>query len=100
MREIRLRLSRGSWRLDRWAATAGQIQKNAAYAALFAIVDGSVFRRYVTVDDVHRGRDFFVLVRDNLVIKVSAANFEAFGLLYIGPPETAPGFGQVVASRS
>jgi Family of unknown function (DUF6235) len=81
----------GTWHLDQWSANAGQIQKNAVYAALFAVVDGSAFRRYEILDDAERGREFFLVVRENLVIKASVANFDAFGLLYIGPPEAAPG---------
>ena len=84
--------------LDQWAARAGQIQKNAAYAALFALVDGSAFRSYRILDDAHRGREFFVLVRDELVIKASVTDFDSFALIYIGPPRRAPGL-HLVAGR-
>jgi hypothetical protein len=95
--QIRLRMSRGSGRFDEWAATAGQIEKNAVHKALFAILDGSVFRGYETIDDAERGREFFVVVRENLVIKASVTRFDAFGLLYVGPPHAAPGWPQALA---
>lgn len=95
----RLRLSRGLSHLDRWAARVGQAQRNAAYAALFALVDGSAFRTYEILDDAHRGREFFLLVRDDLVIKASVADFDAFGLIYIGPPGSAPGLHLVAGGR-
>lgn len=100
MKDKGLRLSRGSWHLDRWADGAAQIHKNAAYAALFALVDGSAFSTYQVLDDVDRGREFFLVLREDLVIKVAVANFDTFGLLYIGPPDGAPGLHRVLGQRA
>lgn len=97
--QIRLRMSRGSGWLDHWSASAGQVEKNAVHQALFAILDGSVFTRYEVLDDANRGREFFVVVREDLVVKASVTRHDAFGLLYIGPPEAAPGWELAVARR-
>ncbi|MGQ0841203.1 DUF6235 family protein [Actinokineospora sp.] len=86
----RLRLNLGFARLEEWADKAGQVEKNALYKALFAISDGSVFRSYKVLDDVQRTGEFFVLVRDNLVVKVCFRDVGAFGVLYIGTPAEAP----------
>lgn len=87
---IRIRLTTGLRRLERWSATAGQIEKNAVYQALFSIIDGSVFRTYEILDDTERSREFFVVVREDIVIKVRMAGFDTFGILYIGSPAEAP----------
>ncbi|HJP77505.1 MAG TPA: DUF6235 family protein [Pseudonocardiaceae bacterium] len=82
------RLNLGVGRLEDWAATASQIDKNAVYDVLFAVSDGTVFRSHVVLDDVQRAGEFFVLARENLVVKVSIQPFDTFGVLYIGPNES------------
>lgn len=84
----RLRLEPGSGPLEQWAATAGQVDKNAVYMALFAVADGSVFRAYETHDD-EQPREFMVVVREDLVIKIHLRDQGLFGLSYIGPVENA-----------
>lgn len=84
----RRRLNLGVRRLERWAATASQIDKNAVYDVLFAVSDGSVFRSHTVLDDVQRAGEFFVLARENVVVKVSIQPFDTFGVLYIGPNES------------
>jgi Family of unknown function (DUF6235) len=86
----RFRLNMGMGRLETWAATAGQIDKNAVYKALFAVSDGTVFQNYKVLDDVHQAREFFIMVRPDLVVKVCFHETDAFGILYIGPIEEAP----------
>ncbi len=81
----RRRLNLGVRRLEQWATTANQIDKNAVYEVLFAVSDGSVFRSHTVLDDVQRAGEFFVLARDGLVVKVSMQPFDTFGVLYIGP---------------
>jgi hypothetical protein len=93
-------MGRGAWRLDQWAVDAPQADRNAACEALFSIVDGSVFGRFSIVDDASRGREFFVIVRPHLVLKVSITHFNAFGLLYIGTPQGAPGLAAVVSATA
>ncbi len=83
----RRRLNLGVARLARWAGTASQVEKNAVYEALFAVSDGSVFRTHTVLDDVQRTGEFFVLVRESLVLKVSMHPFNTFGILYIGPQD-------------
>jgi Family of unknown function (DUF6235) len=97
--QIRLRMSSGSGWLEQWEASAGQVEKNAVHQAMFAILDGSVFTRYEVLDDANRGREFFVVVREDLVVKAALTWHDAFGLLYIGPPEAAPGWQLAVARR-
>jgi hypothetical protein len=86
----RFRLNMGMARLESWAATAGQIDKNAVYKALFAVSDGTVFQTYKVLDDVHQAREFFILVRQELVVKICFHETDAFGILYIGPINEAP----------
>ena len=86
----RFRLNMGMGRLETWAATAGQIDKNAVYKALFAVSDGTVFQNYKVLDDVHQAREFFIMVRPDLVVKVCFHETDAFGILYIGPINEAP----------
>ena len=84
---MRLKLNLGLARLEKWAATAGQAEKNALYRALFAVADGTVFRNYKVLDDVTRSGEFFVVVRENLIVKICFREPDVFGVLYIGGPE-------------
>jgi Family of unknown function (DUF6235) len=88
-----IRLESGLDGLEEWSAAAGQAEQNAVYKALFSIVDGSVFRTYVTAGDVREPDEFFILVRDELVLKVRLQYPDAFGIVYIGPARDAPGYG-------
>ncbi|WP_436497736.1 DUF6235 family protein [Actinokineospora sp. HUAS TT18] len=84
---MRLKLNLGLSRLEKWAANAGQAEKNALYRALFAVADGTVFRSYKVLDDVSRSGEFFVVVRENLIVKICFREPDVFGVLYIGAPE-------------
>lgn len=86
----RFRLDQGMGRLEEWANTANQVDKNAIYKVLFSVADGSVFRTYKVLDDVHQSQEFFVLVRENLVVKICYHEHDAFGIIYIGPIDEAP----------
>ncbi|HEX4705757.1 MAG TPA: DUF6235 family protein [Pseudonocardiaceae bacterium] len=76
--------------LENWTQTASQAEKNAVYEVLFAVSDGSVFRTHKVLDDVQRPGEFFVLVRENLVIKIGMYPFNNFGIAYIGSLDDAP----------
>jgi hypothetical protein len=89
----RIRLETGLDVLERWNESATQTEKNAVYKALFAIADGSVFKAYRVVDDWQRLNEFFVLVKDNLVVKVRVHSFESYGVVFVGPADQAPGIG-------
>jgi hypothetical protein len=78
--------------------TANQIDKNAVYEALFAVADGTVFRSHTVLDDVQRAGEFFVLARQDLVVKVSIHPFNTFGVLYIGPYDDSMTTDQDIAS--
>jgi hypothetical protein len=86
-----IRLESGLERLEEWSGTAGQAEQDAVYQALFAIADGSVSYAYLTYDDVGRPGEFFVLVREDLVVKVVFHDFDSFGIAYIGTIHQAPG---------
>jgi hypothetical protein len=87
-----IRLESGLDWLEQWSASAGQVEQNAVYKALFAVADGSVLWTYLTFDDMERPDQFFVLVRPELVIKVAFRGPESFGIVYIGTPCGAPGY--------
>jgi len=87
----RFRLDTGIDVLETWTESATQSEKNAVYKALFAMTDRSLFRNYRVVDDFLRLSEFFILVRDDLVIKICVHCFDSFGIVYIGPREGAPG---------
>ena len=96
----RFRLDMGMARLDDWADTANQIDRNAVYKALFSVADGTVFQAYKVLDDVHQAREFFVMVRDDLVVKICFHESDAFGILYIGPINDGPELEQIDIDKS
>ncbi|MBB4909346.1 DUF6235 family protein [Actinophytocola algeriensis] len=85
----RFRLETGLEVLDDWAGNAPQAHKNAVYKALFAMLDGSLFRTYRVVDDFQRPAELYVIVRDDLVVKIRINCFDSFGIVHIGPPTGA-----------
>jgi hypothetical protein len=78
------RLDTGLALLEQWAATANQTHKNAVYKALFAVTDGSVFRDYIVFDDRSGSREFSVMVKEDLIMKICIEDFDSFGVRYIG----------------
>src|SRR5262245_11230377 len=87
----RLRMDTGVDVLDRWAERANHEEKNAVYAALFAMTDRTLLRAYRIVEDEDELSEFFVLLADELVIKMRVHSFDSFGLVYVGPRAAAPG---------
>ena len=77
--------------LAQWSETAGQSYKNAVYRTLFSVLDGSLFRTHNIVDDFRVPSEFFVVVKDDLVIKLKINGYHSFGIVYIGPWDDAPG---------
>ncbi|MGW4272002.1 DUF6235 family protein [Streptomyces seoulensis] len=86
-----LRLDLGWDLLERWSGTASQIERNAAHKALFAIVDRTVFRTHETFEDASRPGEFFVRLREDLVLKIRTLDGDAFEIAYVGPVGEAPG---------
>ena len=80
----RFRLEHGLEVLDTWSRTATQASRNAVYRALFAVLDGTVFRRYRTLDSYEEPQEFSVYLRDELVISVRLDD-GIFRIDYIGP---------------
>lgn len=89
----RIRMDTGMDVLAEWSESATQSERNMVYKALFSVVDGTIFKTHKTVDDWQKLSEFFVVVRDKLVIKVCVHCFDSYGVVYIGPPESAPGVG-------
>ena len=86
-----IRLESGLDRLEEWSTGADQTEQNAVYEALFSVLDGSVFFAYPTEDDPRRRGEFFVRVRDDLVIKLRLEQPGSFGIAYVGAAAGAPG---------
>lgn len=88
----RFRLETGLDVLDEWSSSANQSQKNAVHKALFAMLDGTLFRTYRVVDDYQRPSELFVIVKDDLVMKIRINCFDSFGIVHLGPPRRSAGF--------
>ena len=87
----RFKLGTGLEQLEEWAGQARQSQKNVLYKALFAVIDGSVFNHYDVLRDALNSWEFFVLIREEIVLKICYTDATSFGILYIGPLKDAPG---------
>jgi hypothetical protein len=86
-----LRMDTGIDVLEEWADGANQQDKNAVYAALFAMADRTLLRSHRVVDDGLQLDAFFVLLSGDLVLKMRMHCFDSFGIVYIGPHAGAPG---------
>ncbi len=91
------RLKTGIGCLANWAADASQAEKNLVYEALFAVADGTVRDLYKVLDDVRRNGECFVLVRNDLVVKIGIHPFNTFSVIYIGSAADAPDIGRNAA---
>ena len=85
------KMSAGFEQLEEWADGASHVQKNQLYKALFTVTEGSVYHHYGVLQDKETLDARFVLVREDLVLKVNYPDTDSFGILYIGPLEGAPG---------
>ena len=85
------RLDTGIDVLEKWADGASEREKNAVYSALCAMTDHTLFRTHRVIDDVARLSEFFVLLQDDLVLKLRVHCFDSYGIVYIGPRTGAPG---------
>jgi len=89
-----LRVTSGFDLLDQWSEHATQIEKNIIHQVLMAVVDRSVFRDYLIVDDVTKTMEFIVMCKCDLAVKMRIHAFEACGIVYIGPACAVPGLDQ------
>src|SRR5262245_43074192 len=87
----RFRLATGFDVLDSWAETASQSRKNAVYKALFAMQDGSLFHTYRVIDDFQRPNEVFVIVTNDLAMKIRVNCVDSFDIVAIGPCGHAAG---------
>jgi len=78
--------------LSEWSENAGQSRRNAVYGALFSMLDRTLFTTHQIVDDPARPAEFFVSIKDDLVLKLRVNSFDSFDVLYVGTWENAPGF--------
>lgn len=81
----RFRMETGLEVLEEWSNSATQSHKNAVYRALFAMLDGTLFRTYRIIDDFQRPSELYVIVKDDLTIKIRVNCFDSFGIVYVGP---------------
>ena len=88
----RCRMQSGSDVLAAWSEHARQTHKNAVHTALFSMLDRTLFTTHQVVDDPRHPTEFFVSVKEDLVLKLRANGFDSFDLLYVGAGEGAPGF--------
>jgi len=88
-----LKMTSGLQHLENWAEGAGQTHKNQLYKALFAITDGTAASNYGIIHDKENPNAHFVLVREDLVVKVDYPDNESFGITYVGALVGAPGLG-------
>lgn len=71
--------------LEDWSETASPREKNAVYKALFAMQDGSLFRTYRVIDDFQHAGELFVIVTNDLVMKIRVNRVDSFSVTAIGP---------------
>jgi hypothetical protein len=86
-------LDTGADVLETWAETATQSYKNAIYSSLFAMLEGSLLHTHNVVDDHQAPSEFFVVIKEDLVLKLRLNGFDSFGIVYIGTWDDAPGIG-------
>jgi hypothetical protein len=87
----KFRMETGLEVLEEWSETASQSQRNAVYKALFATLDGSLFRTYRIIDDFQRPNELYVVVKDDLVLKIRINCFDSFGIVHIGSRDQVTG---------
>jgi hypothetical protein len=73
--------------LGQWARTASQADRNAVHKALFAMLDGSLFETYRIVENVRTQNELYVIVRDDLVLRLRINDTNSFHVIGIGPPD-------------
>jgi len=87
------RLETGLEILEDWVVSARPDHKNAIYEALFTMLDGKLFHDYRVIDDFQQLSELFVIVKDDLVMKIRINCFDSFGVVHIGPPASSARFG-------
>lgn len=86
-------LPRGTFRLETgldvladWAESADEARKKAVYEALFVLLDGDLLRTYRVIDDLKRPGELFIIVRDDLVLRIRIHCVDSFGIVDIDAP--------------
>ena len=82
---LRFRMENGFDTLEQWGETASQSKKNAVYKALFAMQDGTLFHSYRVIDDFQEANEVYVIVKDDLAMKIRIKSVDAFDVVAIGP---------------
>ena len=91
VRRSTYRVTSGLDLFDAWSEDATQAEKNVVHRAIFSIVDRTVFQDFITIDSSENDLEYFILAKNDLVIKVAIEDLDSFGILYIGPSGSAPG---------
>jgi hypothetical protein len=79
----RFRMESSGEVLDEWSGTATQTERDAVYEAMFAMLDGTLFRSYRIMDDFRCPGELYVLVGDDLALKIRITSFDSFGVVRV-----------------
>lgn len=88
----RLHMGAGADVLAAWSETAGQAHRNAVYGTLFSMLDGTLLRTHQIFEDNEVANEFFVPVKDDLVLKLRINDGNSFDIVHVGSWAEAPGF--------
>ncbi|TDV41073.1 DUF6235 family protein [Actinophytocola oryzae] len=87
----RVRLDTGHDVLASWSADASRREKDAVYAALFAMAERSLLHTHHVIEDEQELSEFLVVLENGMAIKMRVHSFDSYGIVYIGPRKNAPG---------
>jgi hypothetical protein len=87
----RFQLDAGWDVLSEWSKDASQSYRNAVHTALFSMLDRTLFRTHYAVADRAKPNEFFVAVKQDLVLKLRVSSQDTFDIVYLGAWEDAPG---------
>jgi hypothetical protein len=87
-----LHMDTGADVLATWSETAGQAHRNAVYGTLFSMLDGTLLRTHQIIEDHARADEFYVPVKDDLVLKLRINDGNSFDVVHVGSWAEAPGF--------
>ena len=86
-----LRMVSGFEILEEWFEHAAQSQRNTVSRILLSVAGKSVFSDFDVIDDIAKPGEFFVLTKADLLVKIRIHDPGSFGIVYIGPDDSALG---------
>jgi hypothetical protein len=90
--KARFQMAQGWDVLTDWSENASQSYRNALYAALFSMLDRTLFTTHFVIPDPEEHGQYFVAVKQDLALKLRLNGTESFDVLFAGAWEDAPGF--------